>query len=413
MSSTLSLDNFKEINVPSDNTCLYHSIIECLNNIPIKSRTTQIKAILKDCKNGKDLRAYLKIQYNKLSKLLKKKLCTSFYLTSEDYTIYDLENDISGIEACNIIVEKSFDKSSNIWAGDHEISLISYLLNINIIIYNQTTKIFQDKTLESSKSDVNVYVTYKNNNHYDSLIPSKKIISINTPVKKSVKISIKKKVEPIVEEIIEPTTIESTIEVPIIDPSIKKQIEIMDKDKSLEESIENYINPIVEIPKQKKVNKMPVKKEDGEDINIKNMYNYQLHDLNSELYKKYLNYIEKFFKKKISKKNEMYDKEYLDGKYILIDKKDKSSKITITPSEFINMHELYFTMNSNCNKLLYEISLLIESKSNITDQNRERFDELKNKYINLKEKLNDIHNINQDFYKETQQLLEKKNRRIK
>lgn len=144
------------------------------------------------------------------------------------------------------------------------------------------------------------------------------------------------------------------------------------------------------------------------DMNIKDMYAFQLHDLNSELYKKYLSYIDKFFKKKISKKNEIYDKKYLDGKYILIDKKNKSKKIVITPSEFINMHELYFSMNNECNKLLYNITLLIETKSNINDQHRQKFDELKNKYLIMKEKLNDIQLINDDFYKVTQELLDKK-----
>jgi len=153
---------------------------------------------------------------------------------------------------------------------------------------------------------------------------------------------------------------------------------------------------------------MDSKTMDSKDMNIKTMYAFQLHDLNSELYKKYLSYIDKFFKKKVSKKNEVYDKKYLDGKYILIDRKDKSKKIVITPSQFINMNELYFSMNTECNKLLYEITLLIETKSNINDEHRQKFDELKNKYLIMKEKLNDIQLINDDFYKITQELLDVK-----
>jgi hypothetical protein len=141
---------------------------------------------------------------------------------------------------------------------------------------------------------------------------------------------------------------------------------------------------------------------------IKNMYNFQLNELNSPFYKKYLDYIKIFYRKKAGTKNNIYDKNYQNSKYILIDKKDKKKTITITPSEFINIYEYYFTTQKQCNKILYNISLIIESKNNINDENRESFDILKKEYISLKKKINDIQLIQDEFYKSLNELLNKK-----
>jgi sulfate adenylyltransferase subunit 1 (EFTu-like GTPase family) len=54
------------------------------------------------------------------------------------------------------------------------------------------------------------------------------------------------------------------------------------------------------------------------NMNIKKMYKYQLENLEKEEYQNYINYLDIFFKKEFKK--EKYNKEYLDGKYILIDK---------------------------------------------------------------------------------------------
>jgi hypothetical protein len=146
------------------------------------------------------------------------------------------------------------------------------------------------------------------------------------------------------------------------------------------------------------------------DLNVKKMYNYQLNELESEEYKIYLKYLNIFFLKE--HKKEKYTKNYLDEKYILIDKQKPSKKIIITPSEFINIHKLYIDLKKYCDELLIKISSIIETKNNITEENRIEFENLKKKYLSYQEKIKDIEIINKDYYKELETLLSNKIKRI-
>jgi hypothetical protein len=77
-----------------------------------------------------------------------------------------------------------------------------------------------------------------------------------------------------------------------------------------------------------------------ENIDIEKIYKDQITNINNKEYEKYLKYFNFFFSK--YHKKEKYNKEYLDGKYILIDKNNPSKKIIITPTEFIDIHKIYF-----------------------------------------------------------------------
>jgi hypothetical protein len=143
-----------------------------------------------------------------------------------------------------------------------------------------------------------------------------------------------------------------------------------------------------------------------DELNIKNMYNYQLEHLDNEEYKLYLKYLNIYFIKDHIK--EKYEKNYLDNKYILIDKKKSSDKIIITPSKFINIHSLYIDLKKYSDELLIKISNIVESKNNINEENRKEFEYLKNKYISYQEKIKDIESINIDYYKEYEILINKK-----
>jgi hypothetical protein len=136
------------------------------------------------------------------------------------------------------------------------------------------------------------------------------------------------------------------------------------------------------------------------------MYNYQLQELDSEEYKMYLKYLNIYFLKDFKK--EKFIKECLDNKYILIDKKNPAIKITITPSYFINIHQLYIDLKKYSDELLIKISNIISSKNNITEENRKEFEFLKKKYLSYQEKTKDIELINQDYYKELKLLLNEK-----
>lgn len=142
------------------------------------------------------------------------------------------------------------------------------------------------------------------------------------------------------------------------------------------------------------------------DVNIQEMYKYQLEKLDKEDYQEYLKYLEIFFMKE--HKKDKYSKKIVEGKYILVDKQNPSKEIIISPSKFINMHKLYIELKEYSDTLLFKISSLIESKTNITEENRKDFDNLKKKYISCQEKIKDINNINSVFYDELVELLSKK-----
>jgi len=140
-----------------------------------------------------------------------------------------------------------------------------------------------------------------------------------------------------------------------------------------------------------------------DNVNIKDMYKYQLENLNSNEYQLYTKYLTIFHQKE--HKKEKYSKDFLDGKYILTDKQNSSKKIVITPAEFINIHSFYIELKKYSDEILKRISDLIETKNNITNENRQEFEYLKKKYVAFQEKLKDINSINKDFYEEMDKLL--------
>ena len=74
-------------------------------------------------------------------------------------------------------------------------------------------------------------------------------------------------------------------------------------------------------------------------LNIKEMYKYQKTEMNSGIYPKYIKYLEYFYMK--NTKKEKYNKDFLNGNFILIDKNNPKKIVKITPSQFINIHILY------------------------------------------------------------------------
>ena len=151
----------------------------------------------------------------------------------------------------------------------------------------------------------------------------------------------------------------------------------------------------------------------NENIKLKNMFDYQLNELENEDYKKYLKYLDIFYEKKkiykkVEKKEEKYTREYIDNKYVLIDKSNPNKKIKITPSQFIDIHSLYIELKNNSDEILGKISLLIETNHNITDEDRKDFDILKKKYVLFRDKIKDIDLINDNFYKDINKLINDK-----
>ena len=143
-----------------------------------------------------------------------------------------------------------------------------------------------------------------------------------------------------------------------------------------------------------------------DELNIKEMYKYQLEDIYSDKYQKYIKYLNTYFQ--LEHKKDKYSKNYLDGKYILIEKSNPKKIVKITTSDFININQLYIELKEYSETMLNKISILIESKKNINETNRKDFELFKNKYITFKQKINDIENINKDFYTAIEILINEK-----
>jgi hypothetical protein len=145
-------------------------------------------------------------------------------------------------------------------------------------------------------------------------------------------------------------------------------------------------------------------------LNIKEMYKFQIEEMNTGMYPKYIKYLEYFYMK--NTKKEKYDKKFLDGTYILIDKNNPKKIIKITPSQFINIHTLYNELKNYTNLILEKISDMIESKNNINENDRKEFDYLKIKFTSFKEKIKDIESIDKEFYDEINSLVSEKIEKI-
>jgi hypothetical protein len=139
------------------------------------------------------------------------------------------------------------------------------------------------------------------------------------------------------------------------------------------------------------------------NFNIKEMYDFKLKEFNKDYYQNYLNYLKIFYEKE--HKKDKYLKEFNDDKLVLIDKNNPKKKIIISPSKFININLLYIELKELSSLILFTINNLIESNTNITDKERNNFEELKHKYIVCKKKIDDINEINKEYYDEMQLLI--------
>ena len=143
-----------------------------------------------------------------------------------------------------------------------------------------------------------------------------------------------------------------------------------------------------------------------DNVNIKEMYDYQLKYLNDNDYQEYIKYLNIYFSK--DTKKDKYIRSFENGKYILTEKSNEDKKILITSSKYIDINKLYIDLKNYLNLILSKISNLIQSKNNITEENRRDFLLLSNDYKFYKNQLKDIEYINKEFYNKIEILLNKK-----
>ena len=140
------------------------------------------------------------------------------------------------------------------------------------------------------------------------------------------------------------------------------------------------------------------------DILNKNQNLEILFDYNREnkSYQDYLEYLNLYYKNPT--KNDKYDKLFENGQFFLIDKKNPKKKIEITPSKFTDLKKLYNDLKINNKIILEKISAIIEKTENYNDEDRNIFNDLKNKYSLYNKKIIEIDVINENYYKSMESL---------
>jgi hypothetical protein len=123
-------------------------------------------------------------------------------------------------------------------------------------------------------------------------------------------------------------------------------------------------------------------------------------------YEKYLTLLDYYYK--TENKKDKYKKDFKENELILVDKKDSRKIIRINSTIFINVNNLYLSLKKYIDDILLKISLLVDKKTNINDDNRIEFEELKKKYILFKKTIKEIDNINKNFYESINKLIDEK-----
>ncbi len=142
------------------------------------------------------------------------------------------------------------------------------------------------------------------------------------------------------------------------------------------------------------------------NINLKEMFDKQDVIFESEDYQNYLKYLSLFFEKR------KYDSVYKDDDIILLNKNRSKNDYTVKPSKFINIFNYEIDSVQEMQEILYRFSQMIENRENLTDEDREEFEILKNRYINLKKHNDEINEIQRSFQEKMQKLYDLKLKKL-
>lgn len=128
--------------------------------------------------------------------------------------------------------------------------------------------------------------------------------------------------------------------------------------------------------------------------------------IHNKEYDKYLTLLDYYYK--TENKKDKYKKDFKENELILVDKKDPRKIIRINSAVFINVNNIYLSLKNHIDNILLKISLLVDKKTNINDDNRKEFEELKKKYILFKKTIKEIDDINKNFYENINKLIDEK-----
>ncbi len=127
--------------------------------------------------------------------------------------------------------------------------------------------------------------------------------------------------------------------------------------------------------------------------NIQNMVSYQDHLYEDEKYVEYLNYLKLFYE--LDNKKSIYKKSYENNKLVLT---SKDKRIVITPSVVVDLDNYKLYLEKEVHNILFNILQLVENYSMNNTSQKEEFNKYKNSYIIFKAQLNDIQNIEKNYF---------------
>ncbi len=145
--------------------------------------------------------------------------------------------------------------------------------------------------------------------------------------------------------------------------------------------------------KNKKINKV--------NGNIQNMITYQDNLYEDEKYLEYLNYLKLFYE--LDNKKTIYKKSYEDNKLVLT---SKDKRIVITPSVVVDLDNYRIYLEKEVHNILFNILQLIENYSMNNQTQKDEFNKYKNSYALFKSQLNDIQNIEKNYFEKVTKLEE-------
>ncbi len=137
--------------------------------------------------------------------------------------------------------------------------------------------------------------------------------------------------------------------------------------------------------KNKKLNKV--------NGNIHDMILYQDKLYEDEKYLEYLNYLKLFYE--LDNKKSIYKKSYEDNKLVLT---SKDKRIVITPSIVIDLDNYKNYLEKEIHNILFNILQLIENYTMNNQAQKDQFNKYKNSYILFKTQLNDIEDIEKNYF---------------
>ncbi len=135
------------------------------------------------------------------------------------------------------------------------------------------------------------------------------------------------------------------------------------------------------------------KKQNKINGNIQEMISYQDKLYEDEKYLEYLNYLKLFYE--LDNKQSIYKKSYENNKLVLT---SKDKRIVITPSVVVDLDNYKNYLEKEIHNMLFNILQLIENYSMNNQNQKDEFNKFKNSYVLFKAQLNDIQNIEKNYF---------------